>query len=325
MNPLFIVAGLALAAPPGPTAGLPAGYTLLDRIRVTVDDKVITQFELERALRPVQNAAFGIVDEKERSEWLAQRTKDVLSEQINTILLLEEAKKLDLKPDADQVASYIASLKANNGWSDEEFTEAVKEQGFSSLSAYTEHAEKEMLRTQVLQLRLASRIRPSQDDVERQFIRESEDGKTRHQIHAQAILLKVPAIVTPDQLRDIAEQAERVRQLAIAGETPFAELAEKYGEDRNKDGDLGWFGRCELDPEFERSAFALPVGEVSEVIRNRFGFHIIRVMEERRVPLTNPRELRNCILMNLQVENRIAAYDSFMQELRLLHNVEERE
>lgn len=310
---------------PNPSAGLPEGYELIDRIRAVVDDKVITDFELQRALAPLATAAYGIVDEKERAAWLVKRTQEVLTEQINTILLLEEARKLDLRIQPADTAYYLSGLKQENGWDDDQLLEQVRAQGFPSLSAYTEHVEKEMLRTQVLQLRLASRIRPSQDDLQRQFKRDYDDGKSMLQIHAQHILIKVPSIATPDQIRELAEKAERVRQMAVTEEKPFSDLAAEFGEDRTRDGDLGYFGRCEFDPEFEKAAFGLPAGQISPVIRTRFGYHVIRILDTRRVPLTDATAAKRCIRMNLETENRLAAYDGFVTELRLTHNVEVRQ
>ncbi len=320
----FASAALAvvLSGAPPATSGLPQGYELLDRVVATVDSKVITRFELERALRPFTVQASAIVDDAEREKWYAEKEKQVLDEQINAILLQEEAGKLELRITPEDVADHLAGIKAKNGWDDDQLKKAIQQQGYDTLSGYTEHVEKEMLRTQVLSLRLASRIRPSQDDVERQFQRETEGGTTFEQVRAWHIQIKVPAIGTPDQLRELAERAERVRQLAATGTAPFPELAAQYGEEQAADGDLGWFGRCEFDPEFERAAFEVPTGEVSKVVQTGFGFQIIRIAERRRVPLPDAQRVKRCIRMELELDNRMAAYGSFMKELRLSHHVE---
>lgn len=73
-------------------------------------------------------------------------------------------------------------------------------------------------------------------------------------------------------------KAEEVLKRARAGED-FAKLAQEFGTDGTKDkgGDLGWFGPGRMDPVFEKAAYALKPGEISNVVETQFGFHIIKL------------------------------------------------
>jgi parvulin-like peptidyl-prolyl isomerase len=92
---------------------------------------------------------------------------------------------------------------------------------------------------------------------------------TGPQIHARHILVAT------------LEQAQTVKKDLDSG-VSFADEAKKYSTDTsNKDnaGDLGWFGKGVMVPEFEQAAFALKVGEISQPVKSSFGYHIIQVLE----------------------------------------------
>lgn len=91
------------------------------------------------------------------------------------------------------------------------------------------------------------------------------------QVRASHIL-----VPTEDQAKAIFEQ--------IAHDGDFAELAKKHSTDpgsKVKGGDLGYFGRGQMVPVFEKTAFSLPVGDVSLPVKSRFGWHIIKVTDKR--------------------------------------------
>ncbi len=97
---------------------------------------------------------------------------------------------------------------------------------------------------------------------------DAKPSAERTRIHARHILVK-----TEDEAKTIVEQ--------LKGGADFVDLAKKksIGPSAPQGGDLGFFGRGQMVPEFEKAAFALKPGQISEPVRTQFGWHIILVEE----------------------------------------------
>ncbi|HEX6164270.1 MAG TPA: peptidyl-prolyl cis-trans isomerase [Vicinamibacterales bacterium] len=104
--------------------------------------------------------------------------------------------------------------------------------------------------------------------------------QTPGQVRASHILFKTEG---KDE-KAVQAKAEEVLKLAKAPGADFAELAKKYSEDESNNsagGDLDYFGRGRMVPEFENAAFAMKNGEVSDLIKTSFGFHIIKMVDNK--------------------------------------------
>jgi peptidyl-prolyl cis-trans isomerase D len=112
--------------------------------------------------------------------------------------------------------------------------------------------------------------------------RESEFNKGK-EVKASHILLRIPNDADADAEAEIKQKAEDIVQQLKDG-ADFAELAALHSEDpgsAEQGGDLGFFSKGMMVPEFEEAAFALEPGAFSEPVRSQFGYHIIQVDEVR--------------------------------------------
>jgi peptidyl-prolyl cis-trans isomerase D len=126
---------------------------------------------------------------------------------------------------------------------------------------------------------IRAKIVVSQADVERAYNENITQYETPEQIRASHILLK-------SEGKDDAEvkaRAEAILKQAKAG-ADFAELAKKNSEDEGsapKGGDLDFFGRGKMVPEFDQAAFALKPGEISDLVKTQYGYHIIKMADKK--------------------------------------------
>ena len=78
-------------------------------------------------------------------------------------------------------------------------------------------------------------------------------------------------------------EAEALRQQILDGEITFEDAAKKYSQcpSREEGGDLGFFPRGVMAGPFEKAAFSLPIGEISQPVETRFGWHLIKVTDKK--------------------------------------------
>lgn len=134
------------------------------------------------------------------------------------------------------------------------------------------------------------------------------------EVRARHILLRVGPNATAAQRDSVLALARDLRARAAAGAN-FAELAEEYSEDpgsAREGGDLGFFGPGQMVAPFEEAAFALDVGEVSDVVETPFGYHIIKV-EERRMPDFD--EIKDTFRVQLLQQRVFEAQEAYVEKL----------
>jgi peptidyl-prolyl cis-trans isomerase D len=116
-------------------------------------------------------------------------------------------------------------------------------------------------------------------DVERAYNENIEQYSTPEQLRASHILLRTEG---KDEAT-VKASAEDVLKQAKSG-ADFAALATKYSDDegtKGKGGDLDFFGRGRMVPEFDTAAFALKPGEISDLVKTQYGFHIIKLVDKK--------------------------------------------
>jgi len=132
----------------------------------------------------------------------------------------------------------------------------------------------------VNQLRQGLQI--SDDMLKEQYQANIQQYQVPNQVHVQHILFRTVG-KTDAEVEEVSKKAEDVLKQAKEG-AKFDELAKKYSEDpgsKDKGGDLSWIHQGQTVPEFEKTAFSLAPGQISDLVKTQYGFHIIKVLEKQ--------------------------------------------
>jgi peptidyl-prolyl cis-trans isomerase D len=131
-------------------------------------------------------------------------------------------------------------------------------------------------------------VQVTPDELRSYYDQYRDQYRTPEQVKVSHILIKTPTPgadgkVDDKALAEARHRAEDILKQVKAGGN-FDELAKKYSEDpgsAKQGGSIGWIGKGQTVPEFEKVAFSLPKGQISDLVKSSFGFHIIRVDDKQ--------------------------------------------
>jgi peptidyl-prolyl cis-trans isomerase D len=156
-------------------------------------------------------------------------------------------------------------------------------------------------------LKLRADVKVTDDELRQYYEQHKNEYTLPERVKAQHILFKTQG-KTPEEVEKIKEKARGVLERAKKGED-FGALAKQFSDDTTaaSGGDLGDFGRGQMVPEFERAAFSLGVGAISDLVQTQFGVHIIKVngkQEQRERPFEELKEAIRPIVETRKAEQK---------------------
>ena len=170
-------------------------------------------------------------------------------------------------------------------------------------------------------------VEVTDQEIEEFYQLHQDNYREPKKVHARHILFRISEKAKTAEIQEILDRAKKVLNLARKGDN-FAELARKYSEDSTaaKGGDLGYFKSGDMVKPFADSAFSLKKGEISDLVRTRFGIHIIKVediTEESVQPLAQVKEtVRQSLKEERGREIALQRADSFIDLSRALDDLQ---
>lgn len=323
---------------------IPAAAKVLDRTLATVNGQAILLSEFEKNASPIIDQFQKMAPAAEQTpERLSDIKKRVLDQMVDDRLFVQEAKKKTIRVSQLEVDDGVKKVRGRFS-TEEEFKQEMQKAGMTQ-EEFRQHLQEQLATIKLIDQEVKAKVPPPADAEVKELydsiqailqdkpipgshtsseideLKSLAQGVKRRfgeRVRARHILIRVPPAATQAQRDESLKKMKDVQnQLKKGADLP--ELAAKYSEDpqsKERGGDLGYFSRGEMVPSFEKTAFGLPVGQTSDIVRTDFGYHLIQVEEKKAAQKTNLDEIKDDLREYLFQQRAAKRMEAYIKELR---------
>ncbi len=267
---------------------------------VTVNGEMVTKADFEAELSRELQAMEG---EAPRSPEQVEPYKQALVETLTErIALLQAARTALVTVTPEEVDRRVLALASE--YPAESF-EAALAQGQTTRIELEKKTKEQLIIEKLFETQVYARIAVTEDGIRRYYDEHIDDFSEPEQVRASQIVVKG------------LDDAKKLQQQLWAGKK-FPDLARRYslGPEARVGGDLGFFPRGVMPPQFDEVVFKLPVGQVSDIISTEYGFHLFKVMEKKPARKRELSDVRGDIEKKLVADLREKAQKDYVKTLR---------
>ena len=296
-----------------PVAGVPTA--VMQGTIARVNGVAIDAIELRRAKKVLLRGQTVPADQQ------AEVDKQALGQLLSAELLYQAAAKLEVKDLDKQIDAKLAEGKARFA-KEEDFAKAIRELELDEKNL-REYTRRDLLISRFVESVIVPKVKVTEEDA-RAFYTQNPDKFSRSEsVKASHILIGVDAKASPEEKKKAGEKAEKLRK-ELTGGADFATLAKGNSTcpSSQQGGDLGFFGKGQMVPAFEKSAFALKPGEISGVVETQFGYHIIKLTEKKPAETVPFKDAKARIEEYLMGQKINAAVGEYLSEAKKTAKVE---
>jgi len=270
-------------------------------IAIVNDDQILKEdfnIQVEQVKKTLEANGMSFTG-KEGEKNLARIKETVLESMINDQLSLQQAAKENITVTDEELNNSVKELETYYGGK-EALDKYLTEQGMDR--AQFEALLRDQMIISKLYEEITANVTVTDEEVKKYF----EENQSLFELSS-------PEIRASHILVDTEEEARKILNELKNG-ADFAELAKKYSKDPSKEngGDLGFFGKNVMVEEFEKAAFDLEVGEISEPVKTDYGYHIIKVTD-KRTELTFD-DVKDYIKSNLEMQKKDEEFNKNLTE-----------
>ena len=243
---------------------------------MTVNDQPVYSWEVGLMIPQVQQELKGQGNQPTRDEIIGTSLQRI----VDSRLLAQEARRRGIEPDGARVELEMAQIEEQAGG------RAGLESFLARLGGTYDQLLESVSETVLVEKFVATQIEPqvsvTAENVEAFYNANPEMFLRPDMVRARHILIRLMPTSTTQDKKSARTRAQAAHQRVVDGED-FALVAGEVSEGReaSRGGDMGFFAQDAMMPELTNVAFALEIGQVSDIIETQFGFHILKLVERR--------------------------------------------
>jgi parvulin-like peptidyl-prolyl isomerase len=320
----------------------PLSAKVLDKTIAIVNGEAIMLSEFDKVSSPVLEQYKVMTPEKEQSKDKVKELKaKLLDQMIDEKLLKQEAEKKKIRVSERDLNEGVSQVKTRFK-EDGEFQKELQKENIT-MQEFENRIKQQLMIMKLTEQEIKAKTeRPSEEDVKKFYaqIQDKMQGKnlglkqteedeyekmakyfkrmTSEQVRAKHVLIQVDKNADMKTKAAALKKIKEVKKKLDEG-ADFGDIVKQYSEDTgsvSRGGDLGYFAKGDMVPEFEKVAFTLEVGKISEPILTDFGYHVIKVEEKKAGGKMSFDEVKNDLEQYLFQKNAQKNYEKWLKDLK---------
>jgi peptidyl-prolyl cis-trans isomerase C len=303
-------------------------------IAVTINGVNIPESEIDKLVQP----QLEMIAKKSAQlpptfaeQYAKQLREQAIEQTIRRRLLDEKVKEANIIITDQEVISTIEEIAAaqKEPLSLEEFKKKLAEYG-ESFDQVKEEVREGLARNKFMKGQWAGKINVTEEYARKYYEDNPKKFETPEQVRASHILIKPKYIdpnvdpnADPNEAKAVAKAKAEDLLKQIKDGADFAELAKANSNcpSAPEGGDLGFFPRGETTESFEKAAFELQVGQVSDVVETEYGYHIIKVTDHKDASKTSFEDAKDDIIKQLTQKKQSELAEKYIESLKAEANI----
>lgn len=313
MRKLFLflfVASILIALP-----SVTSADTIVEEIVARVNNAIITRTDFQHS-RDELKQELEQQDPANADKRFADEQKDVLRDLIDQQLLLQRAQDLGITGDTELIKQLDEMRKQYHLDTLEDLQKAAEQQGVS-FEDFKQNIKNGIIRQQVIGREVASRLQPSPEEEQKFYDEHKSELAEPEQIRLSELMISTEKTTSDDQIAAAKAKADDMLAQIKKGAS-FEDLAKanSNGPSAAQGGDLGYFKRGTLAKQLEDTTFAMKPGAVSDVIRTKQGFVILKVTEHHDGGIPAFKEVEPRVSNAVLMKKLQPALRTYLEQLR---------